>query len=79
MSTHRFGTVVELLAASAPRRRLLRGAGAMGGAGLLALLGRRGTEAADCPANRQKCGPICCPKSFVCVPREQRCAPPGQA
>ena len=78
-SAYRFDTIVGSLATAAPRRRLLKGALVAGGAGLLALLGAPAAEAAPCPANRQKCGPVCCPKSFVCIPREQRCAPPGQA
>ncbi len=79
MDTTRFETLLKALATQAPRRRLLKGTAAAGGAGLLARLGRRTTAAADCPANRQSCGPVCCPRSYVCIPREQRCSPPGQA
>ncbi len=79
MSTHRFDTIAGSLASAVPRRRLLKGALAAGGAALLARLDRQDAGAAPCPSNLQKCGPVCCPKSFVCIPREQRCAPPGQA
>ena len=80
MSAHRFDSLVGSLATAAPRRRLLKGALAAGGAGLLALLGGSAAEAAPCPGNRQKCGPLGRPQGVVCVqgggPPE--CQPRGQ-
>jgi len=80
MDTNRFDTIVKSLADKAPRRRLLKGAAAVGGAGLLALLGRRPAGAAPCPGNRQRCGPLCCPQGFVCTKGggSPECQPRGQ-
>ena len=75
-----FDRILKAAATGASRRRVLRGAAAAGAGGLLALLGRQAAEAAPCPGNRQKCGPLCCPQGFVCVqgggPPE--CRPRGQ-
>ena len=80
MEDRRFNEITKKLTAEAPRRRVLKGAAAAGLAGVLGLVGRQGAEAAPCPGNRQKCGPLCCPQGFVCVqgggPPE--CRPRGQ-
>jgi hypothetical protein len=78
MASQRFDSITKALAAPTSRRRIVKGAAVAGLGSLLTLMGRQTSEAANCPANRQKCGPICCPRNHVCLPREQRCSPPGQ-
>ncbi len=78
MGSQQFDTLVKTLASPTSRRRVVQGVTAAGIGSLLTLRGRQATEAANCPANRQKCGPICCPRKHVCIPREQRYSPRGQ-
>jgi hypothetical protein len=79
MDLDRFDAITRDLAAATSRRRVVQGATAAGVGVLLTLLARQTSEAANCPAHRQKCGPICCPRNHVCIPREQRCSPPGRS
>jgi hypothetical protein len=78
MDSQRFDSITKSLAAPNSRRRIVKGAAVAGLGSLLTLMGRQTSEAANCPANRQPCGPICCPRNHVCIPREQRCSPAGQ-
>ncbi len=81
MDGQKFDDIAKSLTTGASRRRVLKGLAAAGVGGALALLGgRRATEAAPCPENRQKCGPLCCPQGFVCTKGggSPECRPRGQ-
>ena len=81
MDSHKFDHVVKPFATTASRRRVLKGLAAAGAGGVLAVLGgRQAAEAAPCPGNRQKCGPLCCPPGFVCTKGggSPECQPRGQ-
>ena len=80
MDSQKFDSLAKTLASPSSRRRIVKGAAVAGLGSLLAFGGQQTTEAShQCPGNKERCGPICCPKNFVCIPREQRCAPRGQA
>jgi hypothetical protein len=82
MSADRFDDLSKALATGTSRRRVLKAVAATiaGGAVAVFLGSRQEAEAAPCPNNRKKCGPVCCPNGWKCCQGGQgaRCVPNGQ-
>jgi hypothetical protein len=81
MDSQKFDSLVKTLASPTSRRRVVKGAAAVGAGGLLTLFGSQRSEALQCPNGKKPCAGRCIKNGHDCDKGDGRPTgePHGQA